>query len=127
MKRILITGSRRWTDAATIKRALLDAIWDLGAPPRNITVVHGDCHLGGADILAAEIAEGVGMTVEPHPAERGPRGEVLGPKRNAHMVSLGADLCLAFPDPKSRGTFDCMKKAENAGIPVRNYGTGRTA
>lgn len=122
-KRILITGSRHWNDEPTIKRALMDAIWDLGTLPVNITVVHGACHLGGADTIAAEIAEGFGMKVEAHPAERGPRGEVLGPKRNAHMVSLGADLCLAFPDAKSRGTIDCMRKAANAGIPVRNYGT----
>jgi hypothetical protein len=34
------------------------------------------------------------------------------------MVSLGADICLAFPQPGSKGTWDCARKAADAGIPV---------
>ena len=58
--------------------------------------------------------------MEGHPAEwRG--GRLCGPERNAHMVSLGADLCLAFPLPSSRGTRNCMRLAREAGIPVYVY------
>lgn len=46
----------------------------------------------------------------------------LAPIRNKQMVELGADLCLAFPDhPKghgSRGTWNCIDLAQQAGIPV---------
>lgn len=118
--RILVTGSRDWTDRATIERALRDALLSLGAGP-DAVLVQGECHLGGADIIAKEIWQGWGLDVESHPAEFGPDGRVLGPKRNAHMVSLGADLCLAFPLPSSRGTRNCMRLAREAGIPVRTY------
>jgi hypothetical protein len=38
------------------------------------------------------------------------------------MASLGAKLCLAFPRKGgSRGTWDCIRKAADAGIPVRIY------
>lgn len=42
-----------------------------------------------------------------------------GPRRNAYMVSLGADICLAFPLPGSRGTRNCMRLARQAGIDVK--------
>lgn len=118
--RILITGSRDWTDAKTIRGALKDA-WHWMGNPRDAVVVHGECHLGGADRIAAEMWASWGFPVEGHPAETGPTGHVLGPKRNAHMVSLGADVCLAFPLPSSRGTKNCMRLAREAGIPVKVY------
>lgn len=118
--RILVTGSRDWTDRATINSALADAWFDLGQDPGAV-LVQGECHLGGADLIAKEVWESHGLTVEGHPAEMGPDGHVLGPKRNAHMVSLGADVCLAFPLPSSRGTKNCMRLAREAGIPVRVF------
>lgn len=118
--RILVTGSRDWTDRSTIRTALVNAWIDLGRPMTAV-LVQGECHLGGADEIAAEIWRGWGFPIEGHPAEMGPTGHVLGPKRNAHMVSLGADLCLAFPLPSSRGTKNCMRLAREAGIPVRVF------
>ncbi|WP_080989611.1 SLOG family protein [Mycolicibacterium conceptionense] len=114
--RILITGSRHWHDRAAVERALRDVA--AGLYPEEVTVVHGDCPYGGADIIAAEIAAGWGCTVEAYPAEMGADGHVLGPARNQRMVDLGADICLAFPDSKSRGTWDCVRRAEKAGIPI---------
>ena len=118
--RILVTGSRDWTDREVIDSALWQAWIDLGGDPATV-LVQGECHLGGADLIAKQAWELNGMPVESHPAEMGPDGHVLGPKRNAHMVSLGADLCLAFPLPASRGTKNCMRLAHEAGIPVRVY------
>lgn len=118
--RILVTGSRDWTDRDTIGDALLIAWLDLGKP-EDAVLVQGECHLGGADEIAAQIWRRFGFPVEGHPAEMGPDGHVLGPKRNAHMVSLGADVCLAFPLPSSRGTRNCMELAAAAGIPVRVF------
>lgn len=119
-QRILVTGSRDWTDVATIQRALTE-VWHMLGRPNDAVLVQGECHLGGADQIAAETWRGWGYKVEGHPAEMGPSGHVLGPKRNAHMVSLGADVCLAFPLPSSRGTKNCMRLAREAGIPVRVY------
>lgn len=118
-KRILVTGSRDWTDKQTIATALAEA-WDALGRPRDAVLVQGECHLGGADQIAAEIWRGWDFPVESHPAEFR-NGRLLGPERNAHMVSLGADLCLAFPLPSSRGTRNCMRLAREAGIPVLTY------
>lgn len=118
--RILVTGSRDWTDRQTITNALDEAWWDLGNPD-NAVLVNGECHLGGADKIAADIWRSWGYPVEGHPAERSPDGKLLGPERNARMVELGADICLAFPLPSSRGTNNCIRLAREAGIPVRSY------
>ena len=118
--RILVTGSRDWTDAETIRRALSEA-WHWLGRPRDAVLVQGECHLGGADKIAADTWRAWGYPVEGYPAERDANGRVLGPERNAHMVALGADLCLAFPLPSSRGTRNCMRLAREAGIPVRVF------
>jgi len=123
-QRILVTGSRDWTDAETIRRALSEAWHKLGRP-RDAVLVQGECHLGGADKIAADTWAGWGYPVEGHPAERDANGRVLGPERNARMVALGADLCLAFPLPSSRGTRNCMRLAREAGIPVLVYSPGQ--
>lgn len=118
--RILVTGSRDWTDRGVIFRALLSA-WDRTGRDPRATLVQGECHLGGADSIAAEIWCDWGLPVEGHPAEMGPNGHILGPARNKRMVDLGADVCLAFPLPSSRGTRNCMRLAREAGIPVEEH------
>lgn len=118
--RILVTGSRHWTDREVIRRALSSAWERVGRHPLAI-LVQGECHLGGADAIAAEVWESWGLPVEGHPAEMGPDGHVLGPARNKRMVDLGADVCLAFPLPGSRGTRNCMRLAREAGIPVEEW------
>lgn len=52
-----------------------------------------------------------------------PNFSCAGLVRNQLMVDLGADICLAFPLPGSRGTWDCMGRAEAAGIKVINLGS----
>lgn len=130
--RILVTGSRDWTDTRVIADGLIAAIEhgpdDLfGHHPTHgaylhwgqITVVHGAAR--GADRFAARIARAWGMVVEPHPADWKTHGRAAGHRRNAHMVALGADVCIAFPLGASRGTRGCMALAEAAGIPVLEF------
>lgn len=107
MKRILITGSRDWTDVDPIRAALLEH-----GPG---VVVHGAAR--GADTIAGEIAASLGWLVEAHPADWG-HGRSAGVRRNQAMVDLGADVCLAFPLPGSVGTWDCIRRATAAGIMV---------
>jgi hypothetical protein len=118
--RILVTGSRDWTDRDTIRHALIDAALGARMDLYQVTVVHGAAR--GADRIAGEIAREYGCRVEEHPAQW-QDGPSAGPRRNAHMVALGADLCLAFPHGESRGTRDCMRRAQAAGIPVHDHGT----
>lgn len=107
--RVLITGSRDWRDVKTIKRRLSDL-------PRDSVIVHGAAT--GADHIAHSVALHLGMTPEPHyPDYIRYVAQVAPLERNKLMVKLGADLCLAFPTPKSRGTWHCLKLAQTAGIP----------
>ena len=114
--RILITGSRNWTDGPKVRDAIHYWAVALGG---DVVVVHGDCPTGAdrlADISARTI---LGLPVEKHPADWGiPRDRSAGPRRNQKMVDLGADVCIAFPLGESRGTRHCMAAAKAAGIPV---------
>ncbi|SEC67707.1 Uncharacterised protein (plasmid) [Tsukamurella tyrosinosolvens] len=114
--RILITGSRFWSDRAAVETALRYVA--AGLVPEAVTVVHGACPYGGADTIAGDIAARWGCAVDEHPADWDMFGKAAGPIRNQEMVDLGADVCLAFPETGSRGTWDCVRRAENAGIPV---------
>jgi hypothetical protein len=119
--RILVAGSRDWTDRGTIRRAMILAGQEAGVHPQETTVVHGGCPTG-ADQIADELAREFGCRVEKVEADWGRWGKAAGPVRNQVLVDRGADKCLAFPLGESRGTRDCMRRAAAAGIPVRDYG-----
>lgn len=123
--RVIVTGSRRWSDADAVGAALLEA-WDeaLQAGFDGIVVVHGACPTG-ADAMAAAWAAANGVSAEGWIAEWELQGRAAGPLRNQHMVAAGAAVCLAFPLGRSAGTRDCMRRAVAAGIPVRDLGVQR--
>ncbi|HQR18333.1 MAG TPA: SLOG family protein [Gemmatimonadales bacterium] len=113
--RILVTGSREWGDLPSVARELaaLRRRVDAG---REIVVVHGAAK--GLDVTADFAATSLHMTTEPHPADWATHGKGAGPIRNQAMVDLGADVCLAFPTKSSVGTWDCVRRANAAGIRV---------
>jgi hypothetical protein len=106
---VIVCGSRRWRDRAAIASRLFDL-------PTDSIVVHGGAQ--GADRIAKQEAQKLGLLVEEHPAEWGSLGKRAGLIRNAHMASLGADLCIAFWDGRSTGTAHMMEEARKRGIPV---------
>jgi hypothetical protein len=141
LTRILITGSRDWNDTRAVEETLTDLFHTCAqsTPGAPFVVVHGAAP--GADTIADRWAyqnASLGVTVErhranwnlcaescpPEPRHRRRRRNgttycpAAGPRRNAHMVSLGATLCIAFPLGASEGTRGCMRLAEAAGIPV---------
>lgn len=118
MSRILVTGSRGWTDHDTIYTALALAHLALDSDPETV-LVHGAAR--GADLLAARIWQEHGLPTEAHPADWDAFGRSAGFIRNARMVRLGADVCLAFHLDNSPGTASCIQLARDAGIPVRVF------
>lgn len=110
--RLLITGSRDWTDRVTIMQQLLDVARDYGD---EVVLVSGACPTG-ADKICEDMARVFGWTVEQHPADWETHGKAAGPLRNKQMVRLGADLCLAFIKDNSRGASHCADLAEKANI-----------
>lgn len=116
--RILITGSRTWHDEGRIIDALLEA--SLGVKFEDITLVSGACPIG-ADRICEEVGGGLGMKVERHPADWNTHGKRAGFVRNAEMVALGADVCLAFIKDGSKGATMTAGLAERAGIKTRRF------
>lgn len=113
--RVLITGSRTWTDNTIIRNALAD----VRQQHPDAVLVHGDAR--GADRIAAAIWRSWGMAVEAYPADWRRHGRAAGMLRNQAMVAAGADLCLAFIRDRSRGATHCADLAARAGIPTWRY------
>lgn len=117
--RILVTGSRTWTNRNLLGMELIQAAVELAGDSNTpITLVSGACPRG-ADRIAEEHAERWGWTIERHPANWEAHGKAAGFIRNQAMVDLGADACIAFRRGGSRGTTHCGQAAERAGIPTR--------
>lgn len=117
--RILVTGSRSWFDHATLEYELGEEIARGMRTRGSVTVVHGDCPRG-ADAMADNEASRHPCGIERHPADWS-KGKGAGFARNAEMVRLGADVCLAFIRNGSPGATHTAGLAEKAGIPTRRY------
>lgn len=118
--RVLVCGSRDWTDGAAIQAAL-QAV--LARGPVEL-VMHGDAR--GADRLAAGVAVELGLPVRAFPADWTHLGRAAGPVRNQRMLDEGQpSLVLAFPLPRSRGTWDMMFRARAAGVAVEVWRDGQ--
>ncbi|QNN99542.1 DprA-like DNA processing chain A [Streptomyces phage TieDye] len=125
--RVLVTGSRDWPDISAVFEAL-SLLYEDGVP---FILVHGACPTG-ADAMAQEWADemnrmGYSVEVEDHPADwNGPRKRGAGFARNAEMVKLGADRCLAFIHNESNGATHCSELAEKAGINTQIFRSNTT-
>lgn len=117
---MIICGTRRWRDRAKIANRLFEL------PSDTVIVVGYDPKRekpDGADRIAYQEAQKLGLIVEPHPARwdlygRPGRKNPAGAIRNQEMAEAGAQLCIAFWDGLSSGTFDMMGHAVKRGIPV---------
>jgi hypothetical protein len=109
--KILVCGSRDWTNRAIIRQRV-------AAIPAGFTILHGAAR--GADTIAREEAEGVGLKTIAFPAEWEKYGRAAGPIRNRAMLDEHPDLVIAFHNDisRSRGTADTVREAKKRGIPV---------
>lgn len=115
VRRLIVCGSRNYTDRARVRAVLKEYLPDAGWVDEP-TIVHGDCPTG-ADRFADEEGTDLGFWVEAHPAEWSKYGNRAGPIRNGFMGALGADLLIAFGE--GRGTNHMVEIAERRNIPVR--------
>lgn len=118
-RRVLITGSRAWTNWFLIHNVLTSFHWML-AGDNHITLVSGACPKG-ADMLCETTAGNLGWEIERHPADWKTHGKAAGFKRNDEMVALGADVCLAFILDDSKGASYTADAAEKAGIETLRF------
>ena len=115
--RVLISGSRREQSQDSVRLiATALAMVAAGKAPTELILAHGDA--SGVDSEAKyiwKIAWELKDEAHPYLSYLGRAG---GPVRNSEMVEAGADVCIAFPDKKSVGTWDLVNKAKDAGIPT---------
>jgi YspA, cpYpsA-related SLOG family len=112
--RVLVCGSRNYTDAAAIDR-YLDGL-------KEVTLVIEGGALG-ADRLAREWAIRHGVPFLTFEADWQTYGRSAGPIRNTVMLEEGKpDLAGAFPTDgrlaQSRGTRNMVEKLRRAGVPL---------
>ncbi|AXG81129.1 SLOG family protein [Streptomyces paludis] len=116
--RVIVTGSRKWSDDRAVNRAL-ERVFDESGP---FLLVHGACSTGAdhyARVWVGLAGSLLGCKEERWPAHWGRLGKAAGPERNRRMIEAGADLVLAFPLPEGSGTQHTIGLAREAGIEVR--------
>lgn len=113
MFRLLVTGSRDWSDVEVIATELQF----VAKKYNNVVLVSG--HAIGADRIAEEIAVGLGWVVEIHEPDWTLHGKSAGFKRNTTMLETEVQAVLAFHKNNSKGTADTIRKAKERKIPTR--------
>jgi hypothetical protein len=118
--RVLVCGSRDWSDKAAIWRSLSA----LPGEHEPVVIVHGAASRKvrgveqSADMLAAAVARELGFSVDPFPANWSHYGKAAGFIRNLAMLDTQPDRVFAFQRNGSRGTQHTIDEARKRGIPV---------
>jgi YspA, cpYpsA-related SLOG family len=123
--KVLVCGSRTWTNRAIILR-------ELATLPEHSIVVHGGAP--GADSLAGEVARDLGFEVRVYPADWNRFSFSAGPIRNSEILARehpdkdGVPIARVYAFARvltkaaSPGTWDMTRKAIARGIDVREVG-----
>jgi len=118
-KRLLICGSRTWTDAARIHDELTLTCGRLGIrEPAELTVIHGACPKG-ADKIADDWAKEAGAEIERWPADWNAFGKYAGPRRNEQMAQTRRRALPRLLGRRIARTADMIKRCIQHGITVQ--------
>jgi hypothetical protein len=113
MLRILVCGSRDWSEEKPIRQALEKYVED------NPVIITGGAR--GADTIAHNIAVEFGLETEVYVPDWNKYGKAAGPIRNKEMLIEGKPtLVLAFAKDleNSRGTKNMVEQSRKAGVKV---------
>ncbi len=114
MLRVLICGSRGWTDTQAI-RNIIKKLWE--DTDGSLIIIHGKCKTG-ADAICDSICTLNGIPMMVFPANWNKFGKSAGPIRNQTMLDMGLpDRVIAFSLGTS-GTKDMINRAEMISLPV---------
>lgn len=106
--RVLVCGGRSYAGRATV-----DVYLKMYVSPDSIIIQGG---AQGADRLAKQWAQSNAVHCAEVSALWSALGRAAGMRRNAAMLALQPDLCIAFPG--GSGTENMIKQCEGAGIAV---------
>lgn len=115
-KRIIIAGSRTFTDYALLEKTLDEIIYDYKIT--NPIIISGTA--SGADKLGEWYAYNRGYPVIQFKPDWNTHGKAAGFIRNKEMAD-NADMLVAFWDGQSKGTkmmIDIMKKQNKHGFVI---------
>ncbi len=102
---ILITGSREFDDYEFMEKTLEPFEWEC------TMVIHGAAP--GADALASRWAYEHRKDVQPYGAKWRRYRSAAGGRRNSLMLDKHPNaVVIGFPLPGSKGTWDCIHKAQ---------------
>ena len=109
MKYVGIVGSRDGADYKWFKRQVKSQLkeWDISLS--EITIVSGGAP--GIDSLAEQFADEKDVPIIVFPANWDKYKLAAGPIRNTKIINKITHL-IAFPDDKSVGTYDTIRKAQ---------------
>ena len=115
-KRIIIAGSRNFTDYDKLEKEVLELV-HTGFD--NPIIISGTAR--GADQLGERFADNHGLQLVRMPADWEAYGKRAGYIRNARMAdyaSEGDGMLIAFWDGESSGTKNMIELAEKKGLEV---------
>ena len=118
--RLLITGSRKLSRAATLQgiAAGLQALHYAGLPAPTL-LLHGGA--SGADLHAEDWAKANGLPTEVHAPDYQQHYPKAAPLERNRLLVAKADAVLALYAPgreRKGGTWDTVQKAVAAGLPL---------
>lgn len=114
MLRVIIAGSRDFTDYELLER-LLDMYFQRYSPDQ-IEIVSGGAR--GADSLGERYAQSRGMALNVMPADWKRFGKSAGYRRNESMA-IYSTHCIVFWDGESRGTQHMIDLANQYNLALR--------
>ena len=109
--KVLITGSRTYRDWPRLQSVLNE----LHAKTPITLIIHGGAV--GADIMGGNWATANEISSLCVPAKWSQHGGAAGPLRNTEMLGWKPEYYMAFPTPDSIGTYDMIRKLNDANIP----------
>ncbi|GAA4862294.1 SLOG family protein [Actinomycetospora straminea] len=110
--RVLVAGSKFWTDGQTLMAALAD-VWEPDA-----ALVTGACPEGAED-LAARCWRRWGGRVERWEFDWDQPAGTVVESRHRRMLEAGADVCLTFGSLTGPRSLEAMSRA--AGVPTYGW------
>lgn len=114
--KVIVGGSRSFTDAKLLKEKCDYYLSDAVAKNYDIEIVSGTAK--GADRLGENYALEKGYHIAFFPANWKSFGKRAGYLRNEEMANY-ADALICFWDGESRGTMHMIDIAKRKGLPVR--------